>query len=84
MILPEQGQQTNYLEGIFKEGYKDVGGEQRASIVGFICIVGKYRYFTILTIKYDNLLGILNGRLEVNFRFTPEYLVAAFGPDDIA
>lgn len=38
----------------------------------------------ILTTKYDNLLGISNGRLEVNFQFAPEYLVAAFGPDDIA
>lgn len=52
--------------------------------MGLICIVGVYRYFTILTINYDNLLGILNGRLEVNFQFAPEYLVVAFGPDDMA
>lgn len=52
--------------------------------MGSICIVGVYGYYMILTTKYENLLGISNDRHEVNFQFAPEYLVAAFGPDDIA
>lgn len=83
MMLPEQGQQNNYLVGIFREGYKRCWRGTKGIYSG----VHLHRYFMILTIKYDNLLdllGISNDRHEVNFQFAPEYLVAAFGPDDIA